>query len=166
MTGVIDAVKAAWETVVGVVERVWSSITGVITAALAPIKAAIDGIASVWESTVGAISSGIEKVGGWLGGLIGKAKSIGSSIGNALPGGHAVAAAGTGYPVVVGAASSPGLSARAMGASSAATSSSGGNTFNIYGAVDPDGTARQIKGILTGRDRRTSGVRIGGLASA
>jgi phage-related protein len=164
VTGVIDAVKAAWETVVGVVQSVWSSVTGIITAALAPIKGAIGGIASVWESTVGAISSGIDKVKGWFGGLISKAGDVAGKVAGALPGGRAAAAPGTGYPGTVGATSSPGLSARALG--SAGASSAAGATFNIYGAVDPDGTARQIKGILTGRDRRTSGVRIGGLATA
>jgi hypothetical protein len=50
------------------------------------------------------------------------------------------------------------------GGSAAATSRSGVN-ITIQGAVDPDGTARQIKGILGGRDRRTAGIRIGGLAA-
>jgi hypothetical protein len=34
----------------------------------------------------------------------------------------------------------------------------------IQGAVDKDGTARQIRGILAGRERRTAGVSIGGTA--
>ena len=34
--------------------------------------------------------------------------------------------------------------------------------FNISGAVDPDSTARQIKGLLTGRDQRTRPLVIGG----
>jgi hypothetical protein len=36
--------------------------------------------------------------------------------------------------------------------------------ITIQGAVDPDRTARQVRGILAGRERRTAGVRVGGLA--
>jgi hypothetical protein len=51
------------------------------------------------------------------------------------------------------------------GGTAAATSRSTGPTIIIQGAVDPDSTARQIKAILGGRDRRTAGIRIGGLAA-
>jgi hypothetical protein len=37
-------------------------------------------------------------------------------------------------------------------------------TVNVYGALDPDAVARQIRSVLTGRDRRVGGVRIGGTA--
>ena len=161
----VDYVIAIWQTVVGAVEAVWSKISGIVTAAIDPIKAAIQAVADLWSHTVGAISAGIEKVGGWLGGLVGKAKSIGSSIAGALPGGKsAPAGAALGYPVLAG-GDAPTLSARALSPTST-TAAAAGPTFIIQGAVDPDGTARQIKGILTGRDRRTGGVRVGGLATA
>jgi hypothetical protein len=51
------------------------------------------------------------------------------------------------------------------GGTAAAAGGSAGPTIVIQGAVDPDGTARQIRGILAGRERRTAGIRVGGLAA-
>lgn len=166
-SAVVLAVQTFWHSLIQFVSDVWDKITAAVSAAIAPIKTAVDAIKAAWDATVGAISTGIEKVGGWLGGLITKAKSVAGSVVDAVTPGSATIAprVAGGYPVTFGGAS-PGLSARAMGGTSSAAVASGGHTFVIQGAVDPDGTARQIKSILTGRDRRTSGVRIGGMATA
>jgi hypothetical protein len=142
------------EGVVGVFKAVFDSVAAVVKSALAPIADAIGAIKSVWDNTFGAISSGIKTVTGWFSKLTGIGKSVASV--PKPPGARAAYA----YPA------SPGLTATAMsGGTAAATSRSTGPTIIIQGAVDPDSTARQIKAILGGRDRRTAGIRIGGLAA-
>jgi hypothetical protein len=142
------------EAVVGVFKAVFDRVASVVKSALAPIADAIGAIKSVWDNTFGAISSGIKTVTGWFSKLTGIGKSVASV--PKPPGARAAYA----YPA------SPGLTATAMsGGTAAATSRSTGPTIIIQGAVDPDSTARQIKAILGGRDRRTAGIRIGGLAA-
>jgi hypothetical protein len=77
-----------------------------------------------------------------------------------LPGGNMVQPGG--YPIVAS-PTSAGLTSRAA---TPASSASSGPTINVYGALDADSVARQISGILTGRSRRTAGVRVGGAAFA
>jgi len=162
---VIADVTAAWEAIVGVVKGIWDRVASAISTALGPVKSLIDDIKRIWDDTVGAISTGIGKIGGWLGGLLGKAKSIGSSVVGAVTPGGRSAAPSSNYAVAA-APTSAGLSARAMTTPIGSGSLLAGPQIIIQGAVDPDGTARQIRGILTGRDRRTAGVRIGGTATA
>lgn len=159
---VVNGVKAAWETVVAAVAAVFQRAASAVASALSPIRGMIDAIKSVWDSTVGAISNGIAKVGSWLGGLLGKAKSVGSSIAGAVTPKTAVAAVHPGGYAVPASSAAVGLSARAMTAAPVSVSS--GAQIVVQGALDPDAVARQIRSILTGRDRRISGVRIGGLA--
>jgi hypothetical protein len=104
----------------------------------------------LWDDTVGRISGAVSKVSGWISGIMGKFKSIPTAPPPAAPGLYG----------------SPTLSPTAMaGGAAAAAQSSTGPTIIIQGAVDPDSTARQIKGILGGRERRTAGIRVGGLAA-
>lgn len=152
----ISGITAAWQSIVGVVQGVWSAISSIVMSALSPITGAIHAIQSAWDSTFGAISKGISTVTGWFSKLTGIGKQAAAI--PKPPGARAAYA----YPA------SPGLTATAMAGGTAAAgkaAAQGGTTIIIQGAVDPDGTARQIKGILGGRDRRTAGIRIGGLAA-
>jgi phage-related minor tail protein len=99
-------------------------------------KAAFDAIASGIAAVTGAIQSAI----GWVERLLGKISAIHMPDLNpfSLP---APAAAGVGL-----------TRTRAGGA--VATGGAAGMTFNIYGAVDPEGTARAISRIMRAHDRR------------
>ena len=154
----VDEVGKIWDGLTATVQRVWDEIGRINDAALPPIKDAIDGSQTAWDTTFGAISSGIKTVTGWFSKLTGIGKSVAAT--PKPPG--VTRTAGFIYPV------SPGLTATAMTGGTAAAgkaAAQGGTTLIVQGAVDPDGTARQIKGILGGRDRRTAGIRIGGLAA-
>ena len=157
---VVDGVKGAWESIVGVVSSVWGRVTSIISSALAPITGLIENIGSLWDSTVGRISSGIDQVTGWLGGLMDKIGNVAAKAIDLLPGGNMVQPGGYAIPA---SPTSAGLTSRAA---TPASSASSGPTINVYGALDADSVARQIAGILTGRQRRTAGVRVGGAAFA
>jgi hypothetical protein len=100
------------------------------------IAGAIRGITSAIESVIGAVQSLI----GWLGRI--HVPKID------LPGPFSLAAA-TGSRTFAIAGASPSSSSR-----SGARVSSGGTTINVYGAVDPEGTARTIQRLLSDSARR------------
>jgi hypothetical protein len=155
---IVDAIAATWQTLTGIVQAVWDAILVVIDAAIKPITDAIEGIMTVWDTTVGLLSKGIDTVTGWLTGLF---KKITGAPPVSVPGGNSAG----GFAVSPALAGSPGLSTAALaGAPAVWRSAGGGPTIVVNGALDPDAVARQIRGILTGRDRRAGGVKVGGAA--
>jgi phage-related protein len=147
----VDAWKRLIEGVVATFKAVFEKVAAVVKTALDPVTKAIQGIKQLWDDTVGKISDGIGKVTGWISGIVSKFKKV--------PTAPPAAAA----PAMF--AASPSLSAAAVTGAAAAQRSSTGPTIIIQGAVDPDGTARQIRGILAGRERRVAGIRVGGMAA-
>ena len=134
-----DAIKTAAQAAFNLVSSVWK----VGNFAFDAIAAAIRGITSAFESIVGAVNSAISAVRSlisWIGkidfGLLGKAAGlIGKIKPFALP-------PPTGAPA-----------ARGLGVGSRATTG-GGTTINVYGPVDPEGTARAILRVLKSHERR------------
>ena len=140
LKGAYDDAKAAAVTLVGY-------LNGAATTAFNAIAKVIDGIS-------GAISTLISWIGrliDWLG-KIKLPKAVGSLLHkipgspfSATPAGFSAARSGFAY------AAGPTGRMRGSRASSAA---SGGLTINLYGAVDPEGTARAIVKVLAGHERR------------
>jgi HPt (histidine-containing phosphotransfer) domain-containing protein len=104
------------------------------------VASAIRGITSAIESVIAAVQSLI----GWLGRI--HVPSINLPH---IPGLSSVASSRT--FAIAGATSS-------SSSSRAATPSSSGTTINVYGAVDPEGTARAIRRILADSNRRRGGI--------
>jgi len=134
LKGTVDAVKGAFVTLVGYLN---SSVTTAFTA--------IQGI-------IGTVTGAIQTLVTWVKSLIeqlGKIKvpsihlpHIPHPFGLAAPTGRS----GFAY---AGGLASPALASRSRTAVAA-----GGVTINVYGAVDPEGTARAVRKILDGHDRR------------
>ena len=153
--GILDGLRTAFRNVV-------SAVAGAGSVLAAPFK--------TMSSAVKAVTSVIQTLISWVGSLISKLASIhfpsvpkglSSVLGKINPfsamagGGGATAGptlrrSGTYY-----APAPTGFGARAAGAGAGYTTGVGnGVTINIYGAVDPEGTARQINAILGGHNRR------------
>jgi hypothetical protein len=127
------AAAAAWGYIVSA-WRVGAFAFGPIEAAVRAIARAFDSIYNAVRRAIGAVQELI----GWLGKI--KVPNI------KLP--HIPGTRGVPPP--------PSPAGRA-------SSSSGGTTVNVYGAVDPEGTARAIRRILDAHDRR-QGRALGALA--
>ena len=132
-----DEVKNAAQQAANIVQSVWK----VGNFAFDAIAAAIRGITSAFESIAGAVYGAINAVRSlisWLGkidfGLLGK---VGGIIGK-IP--HLAAV--------------PGPAVRGLAATPTAASSGGVGTINIYGPIDPEGTARAILRVLKTHERR------------
>jgi Mrp family chromosome partitioning ATPase len=110
------------------------------------------GIINNVKGAIDAVVGGIQSALSWVGNLWDKITGAGNAAA-AIP---AVASAG---PVVAAAATSPSL-ARSLAAPRAAagTSSGGGISIVVNGALDPDAVGRQIESILRGRGRRSGPV--------
>ena len=125
-------VSAAWGSVWGALERAASAAGRVLSAPFAAVEAAIHAVIGAVESLIGALSRiHVPKI----------------SLPH-IPGTRSVAPVG----VPVGAYAAPGV--RSYGTTPAAVGGGGGPTINIYGALDPEGVARQVKGILQDHERR------------
>jgi hypothetical protein len=115
----------------------FDKVKAVAGAAADTVASAIRGITSAIEGVIGAVQSLID----WLG----KIRVPHISLPH-IPGTLSVASS-----------RSFALSPAAAGYSSRSTSrasSSGATTINVYGAIDPEGTARTIRRLLDDRDRR------------
>jgi len=133
-----NAIKAVYEWI----RDIWDNISGWLSA---PFDAAWKIIRGIVDSIKGAIQGVID--------IIAKIKF--PSLPSWLPGdfmqGKSVTPAGIG----AAAFAAPSVAARTT---STASSSSGGITINVSGALDPDAVARQIDRILSSRSRRVGGV--------
>ena len=108
----------------------WDKVAGAAQAAASAMLGAIDSVINAIRGAVGAVEDLI--------GALGRIHVPSISLPH-IPGLNAVAYAG-------GPAVAP------YGAST--SSSAGGTTINVYGAIDPEGTARTIRRILAEHDRR------------
>jgi hypothetical protein len=121
---------------------IWDGIQSGVSRLAAPF----DTVRHAIESVISAVQSLI----GWLSRI-----HVPSIHLPHIPGINSASAAGLGADGAT-AFAAPGVPAVRTGASSAAA---GGMTINVYGAVDPEGTARQIQRILAGHQRRV-GLRV------
>ena len=143
LKGVVNDLKGAFNDAKDALVTVVGYLNGAATTAFNAIKGVIGGVSGAIQSLIGWIGDLLD----WLG-KIKVPKALGSLLKH-VPGFNVAAppVARSGFAF----ASGPPGQARAGRASSVATS---GLTFNIYGAVDPEGTARAIRRLLAGHDRR------------
>jgi len=174
VTAVVSVIKAVWRVV-------WSVLSAGVRAYVATFRGIFNTLSSVasgvaravtsaWESVWRALKSGAEAAGRVLSGpfeavhraIDGVISAIQSLIGwlsrihvpkislPHVPGLSSLAAPVAGSGGGVAAFGAPGVPV----ARAAVGRSSGGVTININGAVDPEGTARQVNRILGGHTRR------------
>lgn len=134
-----------------VIERNWDSLRGAAQAAAGAISSVIDTIRRAFGRiegfTFGALEDAIRGIANALGDVVGAVQNLISWLGRIhVPSIHLPNIPGIGGHAV------PSSSSSARAGTQAATSS--GVTVNVYGAVDPEGTARAIRRILAAHDRR------------
>jgi len=127
-----DAVKSA-------ASGAWALISGFGTAGLAAVKNAVWQIAAAFQHVynwIEQVIGAVDRLLGWIGRIHFPHIPHIPGINIAVPG----------APVPAG-------------MSRAAVAAPGGITINVYGAVDPEGTARTIRRLLSSSDRRTGRAR-------
>ena len=147
-----NIVQGLWDTASSVFGRIgdaWANLVGklhlpgglqsLLTNPFNALKTAIDQVVSAVQSLIG-----------WLGRIHVPKISLPH-----IPG-LGKAAPPPAVPGGLGAAAAPAVPTARAGGGSGGT---GGTVINIYGAVDPESTARQVRRILAGHDRRV-GLRV------
>jgi len=131
---------------------------GPIGVAVGLIATHFDTVKAVAGSVASTVASAISGITSAINGVIGAVESLIAALGRIHVPKISLPHIGTPWMVPAASSSSWGLSPAAAGYSSSrggrASSSSAGMTVNVYGAVDPEGTARAIKRILDGHERR------------
>ena len=161
-----DAFSWAWDKAKGAFNwikdhwKVAAFAFGPIGVAVVAIANNFDALGDVAARVWGAIKSSIDAVGGAISSVVGKVQDLIGWLGK-------IHVPDIKLPNPFGKASSYALSPAAASSwrtsSTPASSSSGsGVVFNIYGAVDPEGTARAIRRILDGHSRRQGGLALRG----
>jgi hypothetical protein len=156
----IDSVAGAFRTLLGAASSAFAWITAhwqLALFAFGPIGAAIYAIVTnfhtleaVAKSVAGAVSTAIRKIGDAIDYVVGKVEDLIGWLGRIhvphidLPGPFA-------------ASSGAGVGARSTSSGRASTPI----TVNVYGAIDPEGTARAIRRVLAGSDRRSGRIATG-----
>lgn len=125
---IFQAIREAWSNMVGAIRGSVAGLAAVLAAPFHAVKSVIDGVVQSVQSLIG-----------WLGRI--KVPKINLPGPFSLPGGLAV---GVSAPPV------PGPTALA----GSRTATGGGINITVNGAIDPEATARQIRRILAGHDRR------------
>jgi phage-related protein len=129
---ITDAIKTMWGNVRDALERAMSGLGKVLVAPFNLAKEAVDRVWDAIQRAIDAVQS-LKNTGGKL-------------LDRVLPGSIAAA---------------PAIAPTGRGAVSTPAASAGGApvVVNVYGAVDPEGTARTIKRVLAGHDRRVGRAR-------
>lgn len=125
---IADACKNAWETAIQKIKDAMNGLEAILKAPFEALKSAIEAV----KTALGNISW--PKPPKWLSKVI--------------PGSFAASAPTTVAPSLRAGTLRPGTTA----------TSPGGITINVSGAVDPEATARQIRRILAGHNRRIGGI--------
>jgi hypothetical protein len=140
------------ETFRNIVNAAFAAVKNAAQAIVGPISSAMNALASGWDKVrdaaggaAAAISGAISSVRGVIEGLISAVDRLLGAISRIkIP--HIPDLNPFMAPATAGAGAS--------GRSGSSRSSSSGITVNVYGAVDPEGTARTIRRILGDQDRR------------
>jgi phage-related protein len=152
---VFNGIRSVASTVANAVRNLFTTAFNAIKSAARSVGSAVsapfDAIKSAVDSAISAVRSLID----WLGKI--KVPDVGSAIGKLNP---FKAVAPTPAPTVVGRAgrayTAPAVPRGAYTGRRAATGAPAGGSvvINVTGAIDPEATARQIRRILAGHDRR------------
>ena len=152
VTGVWDKIAAAVDAVVTAIGTAFGEAIGKAKEAMRGLEKILKGPWEAMKTAVDAVKTAIGYVVTAIGNVIsalGRIKipsalsKLGGIIGKAVPG--MVAPAPTTLRGVPGAR--------------AGAAPAGGTTVNVYGAIDPEGTARTVRRVLEGHDRRV-GLRV------
>jgi HPt (histidine-containing phosphotransfer) domain-containing protein len=138
--GVIIAYKKS-ETFREIVDRLWGvfkryTVLGQVISHFDSIRAVIERVVGVMQSAIGYAQSLIDTLSRI------KVPSLGGIVGGLIPGRSGGSPDGR----------------SAAGFYSAPRSAVGGITVNVYGPVDPEGTARALQRVLVGHSRRQGGL--------
>lgn len=151
----VDVFHAMPEPVQRVVEKIKSGLGGAFTWLIGKAKAIGDSLSKPFDLAADAVQSLIgmvESLVSWLGKIkVPDLGGIAGKIGGIIPHAMPPPGAGTRGVAAYGAPSVAGVGARAA---TGGTGGTGGVTINVTGAIDPEATARQIRRILAGHDRR------------
>ena len=177
----VNALDTAFDRLLAAATAAWNWVTShwkLAFFALGPIGAAIYAITTNWDSLKKAASAAAEGVSDAISTIVGAFKRVSGFTFGALEG--AIRGIAGALNEVVGAvqnligwlsrihvpkinlpgpfslphaAMTPVASARGAGAATH-SGGAGGVTVNVYGAIDPEGTARAIRRILVAHDRR------------
>lgn len=157
-----SALSAIWQIIAGafrLARDAAAKAIGGIRTAIGGIKSAVqtamNGLASILSAPFHAAESAVKSLIGWVSDLLDKISNIhipGSGLLSHIPGMRAAPAVGPAYT------GDPALGAfmtRPAATGTASTSTTGGGpTIIVNGALDPEAVARQIRSILAGHDRR------------
>jgi phage-related protein len=144
---------------IGVIVRYWDELTAAARTAAGAIQSSLKAIAGGFSSLGSAIGSAIATAIGWIDDLLSKVSSALGAVRD-LIGWIARIPKIPSLPSIPGLGSIPTpwmpapVAGPRSGRSGPTTSAAGGLTINVYGAVDPEGTARAIRRVLAGHDRR------------
>ena len=148
----IDGVKNAFQYLLGMATRAFDWIVshwklalfafGPIGAAVYVIVTNFDKLKAAAQQAWNVITGGVNAVLGAINSVIGAVKDLIGWIGK-------IHVPKISLPIPFGLTYTPAAAGR-----SAATATAGGTVINVYGSVDPDGTARAIARTLKARDRR------------
>lgn len=143
-----DAIVAVFTNMKETVETKWANLwTNLKEKVGATLGKTLSKPFDAMAAAVGAVSHAIDTLIGWLSKI-----KIPSGV-------KGLMSKVTGHAVVPGGAAAGGAQAvaprpTAAGRAAAAAPGAAGTTINIYGALDPEGVARQVGRILTGHERR------------
>jgi hypothetical protein len=157
-----SAIRSAFSTAVSAIRSLWSGAISALKSAASGLGAILAKPFNIVESAVDAVKSAIDSVINAVQSLINKIGSIHfPKIPDLNPFGRSVAPATAGGTVAPFAARTGALGGRGLAPSVAALGTGGGGgglvVINVTGALDPEGVARQIRGILDSHDRRIGG---------
>lgn len=157
---------------VGVITSIISSITGAASSAASTVRSilgsAFDAVRSAGTAAFNAILGPIHAVGSAIQSVVSAVQSLISwiskihipDVGGILGALNPFSLPAPGPPAPTPSRfAAPMVPGRAGRAGPTSSSTSGGITINVTGALDPDAVARQIARVLAGRARRVGGVR-------
>lgn len=153
---IAGAVKRSWESVFGALKSAARVMGNVVSAPFRAIKSAVDTVINAVKSLVDWLRNikmpklSFPKMPSWLGGSSSASRTASASLAPATD----LAMASFSSPLAPLASVSSGLGSLSTGLGSMR----GPVTIVIQGAVDPEGTARQVRRILNAHDRRMGGV--------
>jgi hypothetical protein len=137
-----DRIKEAFSTAVSGIESAWNGVIG-------GLKSAVSGLGAILSAPFSAVASAIQWAIDKVNSLIGALSRI------HVPHISIPHIPGTSSVTATAARTAPGVAAPRVGTRGAgATTAGGGVNVNVTGAIDPEATARQIRRILAGHDRR------------
>lgn len=163
---VVDAVKGVWSGITeffsllwfgisNAVGNVWDGISSVITGVVDAIKGAWDALTGFFSRLWEGIKSVIKGIWDWI---MARVQDVKDAVAYLAPGGGA---SQLGPNSLLPAAGFTGSGAGTGAEYGPTRYTTNHVTIHVTGAGRPDEVARQIKGILTGRDRRAGGLVLG-----